>query len=859
MPEAAVAPLSTYRLQLSADFGFADAERIVSYLAALGVSHLYLSPVLRARAGSTHGYDVVEPAEVSPALGGEDGLRSLAETVHASGLGLVVDIVPNHLGTGAENPLWQALLAEGRDGPAGEVFDVDWATPLPGARGKVVLPVLGGPYGEVLHAGELAVVEEDGDLRVGYYDHRFPLSPQGRQSVRDAGGADAFAGAAGESSTWQALHELLEAQHYRLVHWRAGDRLINYRRFFTIDELAGVRVEDEAVFERTHGRILELVVDGVIDGLRIDHPDGLRDPGRYFERVAERTGGLWTVVEKLTEPHATLPDWPVAGTTGYEFANEAVRLFVDADGAHLSAAEAALGLPHEPYPEMVVQAKREMLDGELAADLDRLARAFWAVTQRHPVQRDVHLVHCRAALAAALVSFDVYRTYVDPVTGAARPEDEVRIDSAIGAASAHGGAPVGLFTLLGEVLSGRAGSDEAHLEVLARFQQLSGAVMAKGVEDTVFYRYRRLLALNEVGGDPSQPSLSVAAFHAANAERAERQPAGMLTTATHDTKRGEDTRLRVAALSELGGRWPEAVATWHEANRRAIEQTERGPAPDPATELLIYQSLIGIWPLDGAPGSEGLVARLQAYAQKACREAGERTSWRDPDEAFEQGIDRFVARILDHGESGAFLDAFRPVADATAELAMVSGVAQVLLRTTSPGVPDTYQGNELWDDSLVDPDNRRPVDFARRAALLDEVAAADPAELWAARRDGRVKLRVLTTALRARRDHPAWFGPEAGYRPLDSDGRWAERVVAFARTDPDDVAGSVTVALSRPGPLVAEAGGAYGRQALEDTTLALPDGEWRELLRDRTCRGGEPLPLAELLSDVPVALLIRSD
>ncbi|MEX0659513.1 MAG: malto-oligosyltrehalose synthase [Egibacteraceae bacterium] len=855
-----MAPCATYRLQLGADLDFAAAGDLVDYLAALGISHLYLSPILTARPGSTHGYDVADPGRVARVLGGEDGLRALSARARAAGLGLVVDIVPNHVGTGPDNPLWETLLAEGPAGPMGRMFDVDWTTPMPpDAAGKVVLPILGDQYGRVLHAGELHVAAQAGRWRLRYHEHDLPLSPESEQALERAGNGDHLGGTPGQPSTWSRLHALLEAQHYRLVHWRAGGRLINYRRFFAIDELAAVRVEDPAVFDATHGAVVALVQAGIVDGLRVDHPDGLRDPARYLARLSERTDGAWLVVEKILEADEPLPAWPVAGTTGYEFANLALGLFVDAGAAPaLDELDAAFGADTASYAAQSVAAKREQLETDLRADLRRLARALLRVTQLHPEVRDVDDEQCRQVLADVLVALDVYRAYVDPETGAATDADVSRVRAAVGRARARAGAgaPLFLYDFLAEVLTGRAGTSPEHLEVLGRFPQLAGAVMAKGVEDTVFYRYLRLTAVNEVGGDPSHLGVSAAGFHAANAERARRHPTGMLTTATHDTKRGEDVRLRIAALSEMVDQWAAAVHRWRERHADLVVDTAGGPAPDPQTAYLVYQTAVGVWPLGrGAlPGRE-LVTRLQDYTIKAAREAKRRTTWTDPDGPFEDGVRAFVAGVLDAEHAPELAE----VADQAAGIAMVSGLAQVLLRATAPGVPDTYQGTELWDDSLVDPDNRRPVDFAARRRLLLELdAGGDPGELLRAWRDGRVKLWVLVRALRARREHPGAVGEQGAYVPVAVTGRWADHAVAYARVGTDGDALLVVVP-RLPGSVMAGTGAPPVGALWADTALELPDElagtTWSSLLTGERHAGASSVPLSALCATLPVALL----
>ena len=841
---------STYRLQLGPELTFADVGERIGYFADLGITHLYLSPLLTARQGSTHGYDVADPTIVSQVLGGEAGLRALAEAAHGAGLGLVVDIVPNHLGTGPENPLWELLLAEGRAGEGGRVFDVDWSPPLPAADGKVILPVLGDQYGEVLNRGELRIVDEPAGSRLRYYDHSFPLSPETCEALERAGGAGVINGRPGEPESWVRLHNLLENQHYRLVFWRVGDRLINYRRFFAIDQLAGIKVEDEHVFDATHETILRLVRDGVVDGLRIDHPDGLRDPREYLERLAEKTGGIWNVVEKITHPGELLPEsWKTAGTTGYEFTNDVLGLFVDPDAEALfDDLHGEMGGDARSYDEQVVAAKFEKLGSDLYADVQRLARRFWALCQHHIEIRDIDELSCYEVVSRMLVHLPVYRTYVDPTTGDAQEADVEHLRFALAAARENAIAPDRVYVLLANILAGRAGHDPAHLDFLARFQQLSGALTAKGVEDTVFYRHRRLLALNEVGGDPTQFGISVAEFHRRNAVRAARHPAGMLTTATHDTKRGEDVRLRVAALTELGERWAVVLRSW-----RGRAQAAEVDLP---TASLLFQTLVGVWPLaESGRTSDGLRARLREYLEKATREAGERTSWVDPAQDYEERLGRFVETLL---RDEAFVAELNDLAAAANEIAMVAGLAQVLLRTMSPGVPDLYQGNELWDDSLVDPDNRRPVDFAQRAEALagfgDEV---DPGLLWKSRHDGRLKLWVLRQALQVRRAHVDYVGVGSGYQPLPVDGVCADHLVVFARTDEVGTAGVIVVAPRLPGRTMGEDLSAPVGPAWE-AAITLPEGTWRDALTGRSLTGGQRAA-SQVLGVFPVALLIRQD
>ena len=838
-PSPTGVPRATYRLQLGPDLDFAGAAELVQPLAKLGVSHLYLSPVCEAAPGSTHGYDVADPRRIATALGGEEGLRSLAERATAHGLGIIVDVVPNHMAAHLANPYWRELLANGRFGAAGGIFDVAWRSPVPGLEDKTIVPVLGDVYGRVLERGELSLVNDGDELALGYFDHRFPLSAESREAVERAGGPDEFAGTPGELVTYDRLHAVIEAQHYRLVHWRIGDRIVNYRRFFTITDLAAVRVEDAEVFDLVHGTLLRLIDEDVIDGLRIDHPDGLHDPARYFDRLAERSGGVWTVAEKITHPGETLPDWPVAGTTGYEFCNDVLGVLAIDPAAQepLSRLDMELG-GAGGYVGVAVAGMREILATGLAADVDRMARLLWRVTQSDIRVRDVDLDHCRDAISGIAAGIGVYRPYVDPQTRQASEFDREIVKSAVAGAITAQAAPPWLLEFTGRVVLGDAGDSPEHLELLARFPQLSSAAVAKGTEDTAFYRYRRMLALNEVGGDPGRFGLDVPAFHQANDERARRHPNAMLTTATHDTKRGEDTRLRMAALSEESSAWTAAVETWRS---RLTEEI------DGQVATLIWQTMIGIWPLSGRPGRTWR-QRLVDYLVKAEREAAERTTWTDQNEAFERALGTFVDDLLADEE---FLASFVPLATRASEIAMVTGLSQVLLRATAPGVPDTYQGMELWDDHLVDPDNRRAVDWSERRQIIGMLDDDHPRQLWDSRRDGRVKAHVLSRALRTRADVPSAFGAKATYRPLQANGHWADRLLVFTRQADD--AQVIVIATRLPGPLI-DAGGAVG-DVWGDTALELPgEGELVDALTGRTYTTGT-VRIAELLGDVPVALL----
>src|SRR5512132_297634 len=736
---------STYRVQLTRAFPFAAARAVVPYLADLGVSHLFTSPILRARSGSIHGYDVVDPTQVAPELGGEAGLRELVAALRAAGMGLVVDLVPNHMATSDESPWWVETLRRGPGAEVARVFDIDWEA----GGGRVRLPVLGGPLGQVADQ-----VRVEGGWVV-YHQHRFPLAP----------GTDR-----------------LEQQHYELVDWRRAAVDLNYRRFFTVNELIGVRQEDPEVYDLTHATVLGLVAEGLVDGIRVDHIDGLADPPAYLERLA--AGVPYVVVEKILEDGERLPGWPVAGTTGYEFLAVADGVLVDqaAAGAFAEGYRDLTG--DDPDPAAVALAcKRERLERDFGAEVAGVAR---------------HLPGDPAANRAAVVELaghlPVYRTYVtgpadDPAPAAVSEADRKVVGEAAAAARAalDAASAAALDRLVAALLLERPTP-----EAVRRFEQLSGPAMAKGVEDTALYRDTRLVARNEVGGNLARFGRPVAELHRANADREARWPQSLLATSTHDTKRGEDVRARLAVLSECPARWWPLADRW--TGRLAA-------GVDPSDALLLWQTMAGAWPLERE--------RCRAYMEKAVREAGLHTTWTDPDPAYE----RAVAALADRAYADPRLLA--ELEELVAEIApagRVKAAGLALLRLTSPGVPDTYQGAETEQLVLVDPDNRRPVPFTG---------------------DDSLKFRVTRTTLRLRRDRPDLF---AGYRPLDAP----EGLVAFTRGN-DRLAVVVTCL--------------PGRAAELTGPVDLPPGRWRDLLSGREHPGG-PRPADELLSTLPHALLL---
>jgi (1->4)-alpha-D-glucan 1-alpha-D-glucosylmutase len=792
---AAPVPQSSYRLQLQPGFGFADAAAIASYLASLGVTHAYLSPILQAAPGSVHGYDVVDHSRVSDSLGGEGAFRDMVAQFRRHGLGVIADIVPNHMAIGAPESLNRQFWSVLRDGPGSRFahwFDIDW----PAGGGRLLLPILAGPPGDCLADLTVDAGTPDGPV-LRYHEHVLPVRP-GTEDL--------------------PLPDLAAAQHYLLADWRAAATELNWRRFFDVTSLIAVRVEDEDVFAATHGLLLRLMAEGLIDGLRADHPDGLADPRGYLDRLAKATGGAWVVTEKiLTGAEELPPDWKCAGTTGYDALRMVGGLFLDPAGAApLHAAYTAFtGDPRE-FAVVAEGAKRETATGSLSAEVRRLARLL--ARAEDPVLRGLD-----AVLTELLTVFGVYRAYVVP--GEPPPAVAAAVVAAA-AATAADRLPARLRPALAAVAGlalGSAGRGPWQDEFAVRFGQTCGPVMAKGVEDTAFYRWPRLAALNEVGGEPDRFGSGPWEFHTFAGRLARDWPTTMTTLSTHDTKRQEDVRARLAVLAEIPGEWAAEVTRWHE---RAVALAG-GRAPEPGTEYLLWQTLAGAWPI----GYE----RAAGYLTKAMREAKTATSWRHPDERYETGVLAFTAAALADPALTGQIAAF---AGRIAAAARVNSLGAKLVQLTMPGAADVYQGCELAGFALVDPDNRRPVDYARRRALLAAQDAGAPGTDLDAE-----KLLVTSRALRLRRDHPDWF--TGGYAMLAADGPAAGHVVAFQRGQ------AITVATRLPE-------GLHRRGGWDVTALAIPEGRWLNVLTGATHTGPRPL-LSDIALRLPVALLIPAD
>ena len=952
----ATIPRATYRVQLHRDFTFNDVTALVPYLDALGISHVYCSPYLRARPGSRHGYDIVDHRMLNPEIGSREDFDRMVEVLARHGMSHLCDVVPNHMAVmGADNAWWMDVLENGPSSAYSTFFDIDWTPRDVDLAGKVLLPVLGNPYGAVLQSGEIQLrfESESGAFAFRYFEHRFPLDPSSYVRVLGPALADAtldpqsaadarrlvaalaalpardhrdtvaieqrqrdsrgikleFAalvarcpalaaeigrvvgrvnGTPGEPVTYEALHELLEAQAYRLAHWRVAADEINYRRFSDVNELAGLRIENEDVFDATHAFVLGLAADGRIGGLRIDHPDGLFDPAGYFARLQQRyrerarargtpatPGGIYVVLEKITATHEHLPEtWPVHGTTGYRFANVLNGLFVDR-GARKRvdrAWRAFVGDEAHTFDQAACRGRRKIAEGALASELAVLTLRAHRIARADRRTRDFTFNTLREAIKEIVAHFPVYRTYVD--ADGASAQDRRYIDWALARARAESHvSDARVFDFLRDILLGQpleAASPEVAEGIrhfAMRFQQFTAPVVAKGVEDTAFYTFNRLVSLNEVGGDPDQFGMAVRAFHGASAHRSAAWPHTMLASSTHDNKRSEDVRARIDVISELPAAWRLAVRRWSRMNRSRRRVLNGLPAPSRNDEYLLYQTLAGTFPPQeiSEPELDSYRERIERYMVKAAREAKVRTSWFATNSAYEDALQTFVHDLL-HGPADApFLADLRATCTTFAWFGMLNSVSMTLIKLASPGVPDIYQGNEILDWSLVDPDNRRAVDYGlrqQRLASLEGLAGelaqgqSSVRSLFDSPYDGRAKLWVISRALALRRAQPALFA-EGDYRRIAVSGARADQVVAFARTLAHDgvvvVAGRLFTSFGLP------AGTLPRGEIWDDTALEirLPSGHARavNVLNGERFELGGAIRLARLCADFPGALL----
>jgi malto-oligosyltrehalose synthase len=863
-------PRATMRLQFHKGFTFDDAARQVEYLDALHVSHLYASPILSARPGSMHGYDVFDPTKVNPELGGEEGYRRLVAALRRLGLGIIVDIVPNHMAViGADNVWWRDVLQNGQASAYAKYFDIDWAPADETLRGKVLLPFLGRPYGEALREGEISVGHDAAGDRyeARYFDHAFPLSPKCRQALEQLG-LDAFNAPNREAHA--RLHALLEAQHYRLAWWQSANDAINWRRFFEINELAALRVEDEEVFEATHATLFRLFAEGLIDGFRVDHIDGLADPRGYCRRLRGRLDELaerrpqgaprrpYIVVEKILATGERLPqDWGCDGTSGYDFMNEAASVLHDPAGeAALNMLWASVSGRSAHFVDEEERSRREMLERAFAGQFDAAVAVLHRLSHAEIAARDVGAPALRRALAEILVHLRAYRTYGDPQI------DHSILDAAVaGAKRTCLRRDRAVVERLAAWLGGgkaAAGAEALQTEAVRRFQQLSAPLAAKAVEDTAFYRYGRLLSRLDVGFDAARLAISVPEFHEACAARLRQFPDTMLATATHDHKRGEDVRARLAVLSELATEWASKARHWIEASAPLRHRFENGLAPTRADIAILLQTIVGAWPLalgvDDAEGLAEFASRVADWQLKALREAKLATDWVSPDEAYEAAAHGFVTGLF-AGEPPGLLADIASFAQRIAPAGAVNGLTQTLLKLTTPGVPDTYQGAEFWDFSLVDPDNRRPVDFdVRREALSRQAPMAELAGDW---RSARIKQAVIRSALALRHRRPELFA-RGDYAPLTVEGPQADHLIAFSRRLGDAFA--VVIVCRLPSRLVEAEGIVVPSDAWNGTCVRLPpqmvNASVRDALTDEECAFAVPeVPVATILNWLPAALL----
>jgi (1->4)-alpha-D-glucan 1-alpha-D-glucosylmutase len=933
---ATVPPRATYRLQFHKNFTFADAEKIVPYLVKLGISHVYASPIQKARPGSTHGYDIVDHSTINPELGGEEAFVRFSDVLHGAGLKFLLDIVPNHMGVGgADNPWWLSVLEWGGLSPHANAFDIDWSRL--GAKNNLVVPFLGDRYGEALEKGtlELKFDARKGAFSVWHYEHEFPICPlqyptilnrslAALGDIEDAAALEVLGiserlrlmgedtneerrrgfpeeaetlkerlveaveaspaiaeaidrtlrllnGAKGHPDSFGPLHRLLEQQSYRLAHWRIAASDINYRRFFDVNGLAGLRVEQSDVFQRSHATIFRHIEAGRIDGLRIDHIDGLADPLGYARALQAAIGpGFYVVVEKILEPGERLRPWPVAGTTGYDVLNQLDGILVDqtkrTEIARLYESRTEFD---EPYKFMLRAAKAEILEISFASELEVMTSDLKAVADADRRTRDFSVNAIRRALIEIIARFPTYRSYLPGDLDESDVEDEdIRlIETAVKKAKRWSALPdrsvhdFAADAMLGRIdVTGPGRPDpEIILRFRRRFQQLTGPVMAKSLEDTLFYRFAELLALNEVGGDPGEYGIAAEHFHALQAARARDWPNAMITTATHDTKRGEDARSRLLALSEMPGDWAEAWEIWTSLAGPHLSLVEKEPAPDANDQWMFFQAILGAWPLelldrDEPAAIEDFRARLDAYAEKALRESKRRSSWVNVDEAYEGAVHTLFAALIAPGSE--FLARLRPFARRLAHLGMIAGLGRTVLKATLPGLPDTYQGTEFWDFSFVDPDNRRPVDYPALTRALEEgAAAADVLAHWT---DGRVKQATLARLLADRAARPSFYA-DADYQALPASGERAAHVIAFTRSDATTGEGDLVVAVPRlVSGFLGEA--VWSGEAFAGTHLSVtPGSTWTDLVTgDAVVSDDGRIELGRAFARLPYAVLRRT-
>jgi (1->4)-alpha-D-glucan 1-alpha-D-glucosylmutase len=925
-------PTATYRIQFHSEFPFTAAQSIVDYLANLGISDVYASPIFKARSGSTHGYDVVDPTQLNPELGTPEQFDALVAALQDHQMGWLQDIVPNHMAYDSTNLYLMDILENGPDAEAFDYFDIEWNHAYESFKGRILAPLLGSFYGEALEKGEIQLRYSEAGLSAHYHTLHLPIRIEsyaqfithnlgsltkklGRnhpdlikllgilyllKSLSETKGRERldqisfikgllwelytqnsevqtffdqnivdFNGAVGNSESFDLLDRILAEQFYRLSFWKVGAEEINYRRFFTVNELISVKVEEIKVFNKTHTLIEQLVNDGKFTGLRIDHIDGLYDPAQYLQRLREKMGDVYITVEKILELHEELPtDWQIEGTSGYEVMNTINGVFclMENERSLQNVYTQFTGLT-VPYEKLIADKKRLIIETNLAGDVDNLAQRLKAIAGQTRQGGDFTAYGLKNALTEVLTLFPVYRTYI--TSQEVSDADRIHIQAAI--AQAKQQQPF-LLNELRYIETLLLREQETHLtpdqqnersHFVMKFQQLTGPLMAKGVEDTALYSYNRLLALNEVGGNPGQFGLSIDDFHRFNQHKADRWPHSMNATATHDTKRGEDTRSRLTVLSELPADWEQMLQSWSALNQTHKSEIHQQAVPDANDEYFLYQTLIGAFPFAKAEFPD-FVERIKEYVIKAVREAKVHTAWLRPDEAYENAYLEFIDRILEASANSSFLPAFQPFQQQIAEYGICNSLAQVLLKNTTPGVPDLYQGCELWDFSLVDPDNRRPVDYKHRKLLLEQIqteAKHDRLklvdELWNTRSDGRIKLFLTHQLLQVRQRYSSLF-QQGTYQPLSVAGKFANHIIAFARIEQGNTA---IVLAPRFLTSLIQPGEAPLGDCWQDTHIHLPPEfpkAWLNPITNQAIEAQQTLAISSALQHFPVALLVNS-
>jgi (1->4)-alpha-D-glucan 1-alpha-D-glucosylmutase len=923
-------PTATYRIQLNPAFGFQAARTVISYLAELGISDLYASPIFKAVKGSLHGYDVVDPNQLNPELGGISDLEGLAAELKTYNMGWIQDIVPNHMAIDSENRLLMDIFENGSSSRYFQFFDVDWDYPAASLNKRILAPFLGRFYGECLEAREIAVQYGPDGFKAAYYNLAFPLriksylnlfkdlsqlkkklaeddpdfikllgilyvlkslsstdEPEGRNNqirfiqhtMWEAYNSNAvikafvdetlrkFNGRKGKAESFNLLDDLLSQQVFRLSFWKVAAEEINYRRFFCVNGLISLKVEDEHVLDYTHGLIFDLIEKRIVTGLRIDHVDGLYDPASYLQKVRGRAPTTYIVVEKILNLNEDLPaSWPVQGTTGYDFTNYVNELFCQKENERaFGRIYAGVTGLKSSYEDVVRDNKKLIIQEDLASDVHNLAQLLKNISSRDRHGSDITLTALQRALTEVLAVFPVYRTYISQVV--VSDDDRKYILAAVHRARAnfpallHGFTFVRRFLLLDfpDYVSEEEKQDWLHFAM--RFQQFSGPVMAKGVEDTTHYVYNRLLSLNEVGGRPGHFGCSLEEFHHFNTRKKDLWPDSLNATSTHDTKRGEDARARINVLSEMPDEWQKKLRTWIKINRGKKKRLQGSAVPDRNDEYFLYQTLIGAWPFSDAEYPE-FIERIRGYIVKAVREAKVHTAWLKPDTEYENAYISFAEKILARSKANTFLKELIPFCRRVSHYGILNSLSQTLIKITSPGVPDFYQGSELWDLSLVDPDNRRPVDFEKRRAMLAGIREQDAdigrlvQDLLSTREDGRIKLFLIYRALKARKANREIFRSGA-YLPIESAGRFRGHVIAFTWRYRRQWA--LVIAPRFLSHLVQEGDLPLGRQVWQDTEVIMPNGApaaWRNVITNEVLSAGKALFVGDILLSFPVAFLL---